>query len=188
MMRMPDAGTSAGASIESTRSGVPIFHAAFAGAWASRSFASPCAAPPSTQATIVATSLSDRRGSLANSPWRGSACHGGITRSATAFRIARAHGRAASYVVSDIGAISPGWWHETQLALKMGATSFEKVSPVWVRGAWAPAVPCHSRKAAAPTVPTMRKRDIVIIYDLRFKIYNSYYACPEECRDRADAL
>jgi hypothetical protein len=35
-------------------------------------------------------------------------CHGGISRAATRDLIDRAQGRASWYVISDIGAISPG--------------------------------------------------------------------------------
>ena len=37
-------------------------------------------------------------------------CHGGICRDATRTLIDLAHGRVSSYVISDIGAIDPGWW------------------------------------------------------------------------------
>jgi hypothetical protein len=55
-------------------------------------------------------------------------CHGGISRNDTRVLIARAHGRTSSYVISDIGAISPGRWHLTQDRCRIGATSFVNVS------------------------------------------------------------
>src|SRR5439155_10920111 len=76
----------------------------------------PCRAPPSTHATMVSTSRSVRLRLLASSrPNRGSANHGGISRLATRVLIARAHGRASSYVVSAIGAASPARWHTMHL-------------------------------------------------------------------------
>src|SRR6516225_5968986 len=47
----------------------------------------------------------------------------------------RTQGRTSSYLMSDIGAIEPGSWHDWHFAWKIGATSFENVSvfkaPVW---------------------------------------------------------
>src|SRR5215831_6953075 len=157
MMRTPDAGTCAGAVIFSTRSGVPIFHPSANTGEGGRSFRSPSGAPPSAHATIVATSFADRLGSLTNSPYCGSAPQGGIMRSVTAFLIDRAHGRAASYVVSDIGAISPGRWHDTQFLLRIGATSFVNVTDARAAaGACAPGIACQDNSATTPTPPTAR--------------------------------
>jgi hypothetical protein len=70
--------------------------------------------------------LSDR--SLANDPCCGSANHGGISRASTRSLIARAHGRACSYVSSDIGAIWPGRWHAWQFFWRIGRTSLVNVA------------------------------------------------------------
>ena len=53
--------------------------------------------------------------------------HGGISRATTLFLIARAHGRAFWYVMSDIGATSPGRWQTTQFLYRIGATSLVNV-------------------------------------------------------------
>jgi hypothetical protein len=57
-----------------------------------------------------------------------SMCHGGICRDATRVLIDRAHGRASSNVMSDIGAIEFGRWQASHLAWKIGATSLVKVT------------------------------------------------------------
>ncbi len=67
------------------------------------------------------------RGSFLNMPCGVSAPHGGIAPETTRCLIDLAHGRAASNVVSDIGANIVGRWHSTQLLLKIGATSFVNV-------------------------------------------------------------
>ena len=54
-------------------------------------------------------------------------CQGGMLRDATRSRIERAHGRASSYVCSDIGAIESGRWHDSHLFWKIGATSLVNV-------------------------------------------------------------
>src|SRR5947209_5057548 len=57
-----------------------------------------------------------------------SMCHGGICLAVTRARIARAHGRASSYVTSDIGAIESGRWQASHFSRKIGATSLVKVT------------------------------------------------------------
>src|SRR5471030_1283605 len=57
-----------------------------------------------------------------------SMCHGGICRAPTREAIALAHGRASSYVISDIGAMLSGRWHPSHFCWKMGATSFVNVT------------------------------------------------------------
>ena len=42
--------------------------------------------------------------------------------------MARAHGRASSNVINDIGANIVGRWHSTQLLYRIGATSLVKVT------------------------------------------------------------
>src|SRR5262245_61734101 len=68
-----------------------------------------------------------RLGSLRKRPCCGSAPHGGMTRAATFSRIAVAQGRTSLYVMSDIGATSPGRWQLTQFLYTIGATSRLKV-------------------------------------------------------------
>ena len=94
--------------MESTTSGCRSFQPAGQESGGGASRAEPSGAPASTQASMAASSAGLRDGSLANSPNRGSANHGGILRSLTASRIAFAHGRVSPYVTSDMGAISPG--------------------------------------------------------------------------------
>src|SRR3954451_19191687 len=79
-----------------------------------------------------------------------SMCHGGIWRDATRVLMARAHGRASSYVISDIGAIEFGRWQASHFSWKMGATSLVNVtSPVPAACAETPAR--HRRPAPNPT-------------------------------------
>src|SRR3954465_15446809 len=52
-----------------------------------------------------------------------SMCHGGIWRAPTRDAIDFAHGRASSYVISDIGAMLSGRWHDSHFCWKIGATS-----------------------------------------------------------------
>src|SRR5262245_40888925 len=113
------------------KSGSPIDHVsvlANVGA-GGMSFGSPLAAPLSTHFTIVSISFSERDGSSRISliPTVGSRFHGGISRRLTRVLIARAHGRASSYVSSDIGATCPGRWHDTHDRIMIGATSFVNV-------------------------------------------------------------
>ena len=60
-------------------------------------------------------SFCDRLRSLASFMLAGLAPHGGISWPTTLFLMARAHGRTFWYVMSDIGATSPGRWQTTQL-------------------------------------------------------------------------
>ena len=60
--------------------------------------------------------------SLENSPNRGSANHGGISRETTFALMARAHGRASRYDSSDIGATWFGRWQLAQLFSRMSPT------------------------------------------------------------------
>src|SRR5215831_5405197 len=100
--------------VDTIRSGLPIAHSyAFSNAGVGGMSAGlPFGAPPSTHFTIVAicSSLSD--GSSLNfwMPTLRSMNHGGISRCEIFVLMDRAHGRASSYVVSDIGAIDPGRW------------------------------------------------------------------------------
>ena len=83
---------------------------------AGRSLSLPFGAPASTQARMVSISLSVSRGSFLNVPCAGSAPQGGMVRVATRLRIDFAHGRASSYLISDIGANIVGRWHSAHLA------------------------------------------------------------------------
>ena len=94
---------------------------------AGRSFGSPSGAPASDQRAITSFSDAVRPRSFSNVPIGLSACHGGIDPSVTRRLIARAQGRASAYVMSDIGADSPGRWQVTQFLNRIGATSLEKV-------------------------------------------------------------
>ncbi len=123
----PSAGIVNSSSIVKIASGLPIVQPSANVGAAGRSLSSPFGAPASTQATMVSISFSLSRGSFLKVPCAGSAPHGGIARETTRCLIDLAHGRAASNVVSDIGANIVGRWHSTQLLLKIGATSFENV-------------------------------------------------------------
>src|SRR4029077_7224892 len=107
------------------------------------SLGSPSGAPASTQSTSVLMSLRDNEASLTNFPNCGSANHGGIFFSSTAYLIAFAHGRACSYVSSENGAASPGRWQVWQWCCRIGATSLVKVAALLVK------VVCAGRLIAA---------------------------------------
>src|SRR5512137_1494162 len=61
--------------------------------------------------------------------------HGGISRAETLCLIARAQGRACSYVTSDMGATVPTWWQFWQCSWKIGATFFANVTWSWAGAA-----------------------------------------------------
>ena len=67
--------------------------------------------------------------------------HGGITPAfgpiPVRCLIARAHGRASSYVDSDIGATPSARWQFSQLRCRIGATSLVKVTLAGASGFWA---------------------------------------------------
>ena len=121
----PVAGIVNSSSIVKIASGLPIDQPSANFGAAGRSLSSPFGAPPSTHATMVSISLSrqprivlERRRAPGRRPTAAS------RRATTRCLIDLAHGRAASNVVSDIGANIVGRWHSTQLLLKIGATSF----------------------------------------------------------------
>src|SRR5262245_5853873 len=111
---VPSAGITNGSTISKIRSGLPIAQPSTKVGALGRSARLPSGAPPSTQAAIVLISSAVRLGSFANLPIVGSAPHGGTSRATTFCLTARAHGRASSYVMSDIGAMALGRWHSTQ--------------------------------------------------------------------------
>src|SRR6185436_16336840 len=74
-----------------------------------------------------------------------SMCHGGICRAPTREAIDFAHGRASSYVTSDIGAMPSARWHDSHFSWKIGATSFVNVTGV--AGSAATATPENVRVA-----------------------------------------
>src|SRR5262245_22913900 len=107
---VPSAGTLNGFCILNTWSGFPIVQPSVKVGAAGRSARLPSGAPASAHATTASMSACFRLTSFAYLPTVGSAPHGGICRDATFCLIARAHGRASSYVRSDIGAIADGRW------------------------------------------------------------------------------
>src|SRR4051794_13650101 len=127
---VPSAGIVNSSSISKTASGVPIDQPSANVGVAGMSLSSPFGAPASTHAAIVSISCFVNRGSFLNIPCGVSAPHGGIVPETTRCLIDLAHGRAASKVVSDIGANIVGRWHSTQALLKIGATSFANVGAV----------------------------------------------------------
>src|SRR5215470_9451066 len=116
-----------GSTISKIKSGLPIAQPSVNCGTFGKSALLPSGAPPSTQSLIVATSASLKLGSFENLPTAGSAPHGGISRATTFCLTARAHGRASSYVISDIGAMPVGRWHSAQFLYRIGATSFVNV-------------------------------------------------------------
>src|SRR5687768_9520987 len=114
---VPRAGIENGSFISNTASGLPMLQPSAANVGtAGRSPSLPFGAPASTQARMVSISLSVSRGSFLKVPCDGSAPQGGMVRVATRLRIDFAHGRASSYLISDIGANIVGRWHSTHLA------------------------------------------------------------------------
>src|SRR5690349_22883802 len=71
-------GTVNGSSIASTAEGVPSAHPVGKRRGDGRSRASPAGAPSATQRAMTRMSSSDRRRTSANSPWPGTAFHGGM--------------------------------------------------------------------------------------------------------------
>src|SRR5688572_18801502 len=107
---VPDAGIGKAFGISTTMSGLrfqPFSNVSGAGA----SLGFPAGAPASAHLPSMSISRALSRRSLEKCPYAGSANHGGIFLEVTAVLIARAQGRACSYVSSDIGATSPGRWH-----------------------------------------------------------------------------
>src|SRR4051812_8223251 len=111
---VPVAGSSNGFGISTTTSGL-MFQPSSKCFGAGASFGLPAGAPASAQAASVAMSRDDSFRSFENSPNSASANHGGICFAVVFVLIERAHGRASSYEISDIGATSPGRWHVWQL-------------------------------------------------------------------------
>src|SRR5262249_22262496 len=118
------------------RSGVPIAHRPESShvRGAGMSAGLPRGAPESAHLAIVAISRSLSDGSLWNfwMPMFLSTYHGGMTPACGPMPvrclIARAHGRASSYVCSDIGATPFGRWQFSQLRWRIGAMSFVNVT------------------------------------------------------------
>src|SRR5262245_38300151 len=78
--------------------------------------------------------------------------HGGISRDDTRCLIDLAHGRASSYVKSDMGATEPGRWQFWQERCRMGATSLANVTcPGLAAGCCAPSDALAARAIAAVT-------------------------------------
>src|SRR6185503_8859238 len=106
---VPVAGSSKGFGISTTTSGL-MFQPSSKRFGGGASAGLPAGAPASAHAASVSISRASSFRSLANTPNSGSANHGGISFAVVLVLIARAHGRASSYDISDIGATSPGRW------------------------------------------------------------------------------
>src|SRR3954468_3065630 len=119
---VPVDGSSKAFGISTMTSGLMFqpFSKCFAGG---ASFGLPAGAPASAHAARVSIWFALSRRSLENSPTSGSANHGGICFAWVLVLIDRAHGRASSYEISDIGATSPGRWQVWQLFWRIGRTS-----------------------------------------------------------------
>ena len=91
---------------------------------------SPDGAPASTQRTTasISSSLSEMSSMNCWMPMVLFTNQGGISRAATRALIARAQGRASSYVSSDIGAMLSGRWHSWQERCRIGAMSSANVA------------------------------------------------------------
>src|SRR5436190_14802326 len=87
------------------------------------SFALPAGAAASAQAARTSISCALSLRSFEKRPNSASANHGGICFACVLVLIERAHGRASSYEISDIGATSPVRWHVWQLFWRIGRTS-----------------------------------------------------------------
>src|SRR5262245_60346483 len=99
---------------EATRSGLPKLHSfpSLNERAGGMSAGLPIGAPLSTQRAIfpISSSLSDVSSLNFWMPMFRSMNHGGISRTEVFRLIDRAHGRASSYVMSDIGPMPPGRW------------------------------------------------------------------------------
>src|SRR6266446_9008133 len=114
------------------RSGLPMCHRSVSSNTRAGGMSAefPLGLPSSTHLTMVATSRSESDGSSLNfwMPTLRSMYQGGISRLDTLILIDVAHGRASSYVMSDIGAMDPGWWQFWHERWRIGATSLVKVT------------------------------------------------------------
>src|SRR5215471_20436720 len=119
---VPVAGSSKGFGISTITSGL-IFQPSSKCLAGGASFGLPAGAPASAHAASVAISRELSLRSFANRPYSESANHGGICFAVVFVLIPRAHGRASSYEISDIGATSPGRWQVWQLFWRIGRTS-----------------------------------------------------------------
>src|SRR5262249_46383103 len=99
-----------------------------------------------------------------------SMCHGGICCVITRSRIAFAHGRACSYVSSDIGAIESTRWQDSHFSWKIGATSLVNVTGVFADCACAHCAPEMAIMMANAIMPTTRH---VSAWNLVFAIAGS---------------
>jgi hypothetical protein len=78
--------------------------------------------------------------------------------SATASLIADAHGRTSWNVKNDIGAASPGRWHDWQFFSKIGATSLLKVM---APGTFVPAAFVAATTDTQSPIPTRANRILI---------------------------
>src|SRR5688572_15950783 len=94
-----------------------------------------------------------------------STCHGGISRFVVRVLMARAHGRTCSYVISGIGAISPGRWHVTQERCRIGAMSLVKVTccAAAVAGSAAIAATAHDKSDRLDNIMDLSSRGQILI-------------------------
>ena len=84
--------------------------------------------------------------------------HGGIVRSVTRFLIERAHGRASSYDVSDIGANIVARWQSMHDLYKIGATSLVNVGVPLAAGCGPVAAAPAARTLTAATATILNTR------------------------------
>ena len=111
--------------------------------------------------------------------------HGGMAprlfRSAVRALMARAQGRASSYVSSDIGATDAGRWHCWQLRWRMGATSLAKVTSPAAADDWPFAATGARRMTATKLAARIPRRDLLFIGELlfRFQLKASYSIPPQ---------
>src|SRR5204863_9526027 len=104
---------------DSTRSGSPKAQPPLKSSGVGRSDALPSGAPLSIHLPIVSISSCDSTRRSAMSPHAAAGFHGGIWRVLVINLICSASAAASRYVISENGAMSPGWWHVWQGAWKM---------------------------------------------------------------------
>src|SRR5215467_1677890 len=119
---VPVDGSSNGFGISTITSGL-MFQPSSKCFGAGASLGLPAGAPASAHAASVSISRDESFRSFEKRPYSGSANHGGICFAVVFVLIDRAHGRASSYEISDIGATSPGRWQVWQLFWRIGRTS-----------------------------------------------------------------
>ena len=137
----PSAGTVKEARMCASRSGLPNCHPSWKTGGAGVAAGLPCGAPAAAQRASRAISGSVNLRACAKAGSDGS--HGGIKRLPVTVAISAARLATSGYAMSEKGPTPPGRWQTTHSRYRIGATSWENVTPV-----------CPAKNAASrPTIP-----------------------------------